>query len=136
MGSPRVDRGATRPVEEDHLAKTTSRRKRIDKTKTIDVGRLKEMAEEATVDAYGESEQICGWSCMIDDNVVVPFNTTVLGATVTVEVIEQRGDTRIVAICKRGRARQVIDILELPLPDPPPAGAEWIEAYRHWRRNW
>jgi len=22
--------------------------------------------------------------------------------------------------------------LDLPLPSPPPAGAEWIAAYRHW----
>jgi len=25
-------------------------------------------------------------------------------------------------------------ILEVPLPMPPPDGAEWIEAYRHWGR--
>lgn len=22
--------------------------------------------------------------------------------------------------------------LDLPLPDPPPDGSQWIEAYRHW----
>jgi hypothetical protein len=41
-------------------------------------------------------------------------------------------DEQIVAICRRGRTRQSIPILELPLPDPRPAGAEWIEAYRSW----
>ena len=41
----------------------------------------------------------------------------------------------IVAICRRGRQRQLIPILNLPLPDPPPAGWEWIEAYRHWARG-
>jgi hypothetical protein len=73
---------------------------------------------------------------MLDEHVAVPFETMVLGEAVTVESIEQRGDTRIVAICKRGRSRQAIDILELPLPSSPPAGAEWIEAYRHWRDGW
>jgi len=101
-----------------------------------DLTRLEAMAEEATIDAYGESEQICGWACMFEDHVAVPFETTVLGEAVTVEAIEQRGDTRIVAICKRGRSRQAIDVLELPLPLPPPTGAEWIEAYRHWRKGW
>jgi hypothetical protein len=101
-----------------------------------DVTRLEAMAEEATVDAYGESEQIGGWACMFKDHVAIPFETTVLGEATTVEAIEQRGDTRIVAICKRGRSRQAIDILELPLPSPPPTGAEWIEAYRHWRNGW
>jgi hypothetical protein len=94
------------------------------------------MAEEATVDAYGEAEQIGGWACMFADHVAIPFETTVLGEAVTVEEIEQRGDTRVVAICKRGRSRQAIDILELPLPSPLPTGAEWIEAYRHWRKSW
>lgn len=27
---------------------------------------------------------------------------------------------------------QRIGVLDLPLPTPPPAGAQWIEAYRHW----
>jgi len=103
---------------------------------SIDVARFEAMAEEATVDAYGESEQICGWACMFEDHVTVPFETTVLGEAVTVEAIEQRGDTRIVAICKRGRSRQAIDVLELPLPSPLPSGTVWIEAYRHWRKDW
>jgi hypothetical protein len=40
---------------------------------------------------------------------------------------------QIVVICKRGRSRQSLPILDLPLPTPPPVGAEWIEAYRRWR---
>jgi hypothetical protein len=44
-----------------------------------------------------------------------------------------RTDARaIVAVCTRGKHRQAIVILDLPLPDPAPDGAEWIEAYRHW----
>jgi hypothetical protein len=35
----------------------------------------------------------------------------------------------IVAVCYRGRERQAIPILDLPLPTPRPAGWEWIEAY-------
>jgi hypothetical protein len=38
----------------------------------------------------------------------------------------------IVATCSRGRLRQSIPILDLVLPAPAPAGAEWIEAYRRW----
>jgi hypothetical protein len=36
----------------------------------------------------------------------------------------------IVAICQRGRDRQAIGILDLPLPGPRPEGAPWIAAYR------
>jgi hypothetical protein len=38
----------------------------------------------------------------------------------------------IVAICRRGHVEQAIGILDLPLPEPSPEGAEWIAAYRHW----
>jgi hypothetical protein len=52
---------------------------------------------------------------------------------VTVPAIDQ-ADSGIVAICVRGKHRQAISVLDLPLPDPPPPGAEWIAAYRRWAR--
>jgi hypothetical protein len=103
---------------------------------TISAKRLGEMAAEATVDAYGEAEQLTGWFCMLDEHVEFPFETVLLGATVTVEAIEQPSETRIVASCRRGKTRQAIDLLDLPVPSPAPAGTEWIEAYRHWRSRW
>jgi hypothetical protein len=99
----------------------------------ISQARLAEMTEEATVDAYNESEQVTGWFTMIADNLVVPFETTVLGAPVTVERVELNRDEQIVAVCRRGRERQPLPILDLPLPTLAPEGAEWIEAYRRWR---
>ena len=89
--------------------------------------------QEATVDAYNESEQTTGWFTMIDENLAVPFETTVLGVQVTVERVDLNESEQIVALCKRGRNRQSLPILDLPLPTPPPDGAEWIEAYRQWR---
>jgi hypothetical protein len=96
------------------------------------MARLREMIEEATVDAYGESEQLVGFYTMIEDNLAVPFETTVLGMPVTVKRVDMDKADQIVAICVRGRERQAIPILHLVLPSPAPAGAEWIEAYRHW----
>ena len=90
------------------------------------------MIEEATVDAYGSSEQITGFYTMLDEHLTVPFKTEVLGVEVTVTRVDVSTDERIVAVCARGRTRQRIPILDLPLPDPPPSGAEWIEAYRRW----
>ena len=91
------------------------------------------MVEAATVDAYGESEQTTGWFTMIDENLAVPFETTVLEVPVTVERVDLNASEQVVAICRRGRNRQALPILDLPLPTPPPDGAEWIEAYRQWR---
>jgi hypothetical protein len=93
------------------------------------------MIAEATVDAYGESEQVVGFYAMLEDNLAVPFETTVLGVAVTVKGVDLTERDEIVAVCTRGRYRQTIPILDLPLPSPPPAGAEWIEAYRCWARG-
>lgn len=37
----------------------------------------------------------------------------------------------MIALC-HGREKRALPILSLPLPDPPPKGTEWIEAYRLW----
>jgi hypothetical protein len=95
--------------------------------------RLAQMIEQATVDAYGESEQVTGWFTMIEESLAVPFETKVLGAPVTVEQVDLDRSEQIVVVCRRGRARQSLPIIDLPLPTPLPDGAEWIEAYRHWR---
>jgi hypothetical protein len=95
---------------------------------------LDALVEEATVDCHDEDEQLSGLHTMIEDNLAVPFQTTVLGVEVTVESIELTDRSDIVAICSRGKTRQTIHALDLPLPTPPPEGAEWIEAYRHWTR--
>jgi len=93
---------------------------------------LEALIEEAIVDAYGESEQRTGFYTMIEEHLGVPFEAEIPGVAATVERIDMTDDEQIVAICRRGRSRQAIPILDLPLPDPLPAGAEWIEAYRHW----
>ncbi|MBI5479081.1 MAG: hypothetical protein HY906_09505 [Deltaproteobacteria bacterium] len=93
---------------------------------------LDALIEEATVDAYGDSEQRTGFHCMIEEHLELPFTTEVLGIGVTVERIELTDAEEIVAICTRGKARQAIPVLDLPLPTPPPPGYEWIEAYRRW----
>ena len=91
------------------------------------------MIEQATVDAYGESEQVTGWFTMIEENLAMPFETAVLGVAVIVERVDLNRSEQIVAICKSGHKQQLLSILDLPLPTPPPDGAEWIEAYRCWR---
>ncbi len=97
--------------------------------------KLKRLIEEATVDAYNESEQRVVFLTMIDDNLALPFATQILGIEVSVERIDMSAADAIVAICRRGQTRQAIPILELPLPRPAPSGAEWIEAYRRWMRD-
>ena len=95
---------------------------------------LDAMIEEATVDAYNDEEQITGLFTMLEEHLALPFDTEVLGITVT--VYQDRPDRR--QRDRRGlppRRSQAGD------PDPRPAaphtpadGVEWIDAYRRWRR--
>ena len=41
--------------------------------------KLDEMIEEATLDAYGDSEQLVGFLTMLEEHLKVPFRTTILG---------------------------------------------------------
>ncbi len=96
---------------------------------------LDRLVEEATVDCYNESEQATGLYTMIEENLTVPFETQVFGTAVVVEAIDITDRDEIVAVCRRGRERQRIGLLDLPLPSPPPAGTQWIAAYRHWAKG-
>lgn len=92
---------------------------------------LDALVAEAVVDCYDEHEQLSGFFAMIEGDLMVPFETEVLGVPVVVRKVDLRS-SGIVAICHRGRLRQAIGVLDLPLPDPAPEGAQWIEAYRRW----
>jgi hypothetical protein len=99
---------------------------------TITNAELDTLIEQATVDCDNEAEQVTGLFTMIEDDLGLPFTTSVLGMTVTVTGINLSDTDQIVAICQRGGHRQTIPILDLPLPKPAPEGAQWIEAYRRW----
>jgi Calcium binding len=90
----------------------------------IGKARLEEMIEQATVDAYNESEQITGWFTMIDENLAVPFETTVLGVPVTVERLDLNRSEQIVAVCKRGQQPPVA---------PDPEARNGSKHIRRWR---
>ena len=97
--------------------------------------KLENLIAEAVVDAYGEEEQVGGFLTMMEEHLALPFSTNILGVDVVVEKVDMTRSGQIVAICRRDRTRQRIEILYLPLPTPAPAGTEWIAAYRYWRRG-
>jgi len=97
--------------------------------------KLEKLIEEAVVDAYGEEEQAVGFLTMMEEHLTLPFSANILGVDVVVEKVDMTRNGQIVAVCRRDKTRQKIGILDLPLPTPAPGGAEWIAAYRHWRRG-
>jgi len=96
--------------------------------------KLDRMIDDAIVDAHSESEQIVGFYTMLEDNLALLFKTEMLDVVVPVERIDLTNDEQIVAICSQGKARQRVPLLDLPLPRPSPAGADWIAALRRWAR--
>lgn len=92
---------------------------------------LRAMLEDATVDACGEAEEISGIFGVLDQELELPFETQVLGVTVEVVALSQRG-LGVFATCRRGRAEQRIELADLPIPSPAPLGAAWIAVYAHW----
>jgi len=94
--------------------------------------RLEDLIFRATGDAQDEEEEQLGFFTAIEDHVKFPFKATVHGVDVAVRGIEVNDADEIVAVCIHDRERQNVPLLDLPLPKPPPKGAEWIEAYRVW----
>ena len=102
---------------------------------SLSKAKLEALIEKAVVDAYGEDEQTGGFFTMIEEHLTLPFIVSILGAETVVEKVDMTRDGRIVSVCRREGVKQRIEILDLPLPKPAPAGAEWIAAYSHWRRG-
>ena len=97
---------------------------------------LRQMIEDATVDAHDLSEQTVGFLTLLEEHLRVPFEAIVLGVPVTVRRLDVTDADDIVAVCTRGKHRQAVSLLSLARPVPEPAGWEWIEAYRRWARGW
>ena len=124
------------PESNERPRRTKSGSKRKRDRRSVPQKELEALIEEAIVDAHDESEQAMGFFTMLEEHLALPFETEVLGMTVTVDRIDLTERDDFVAVCRRGRDRQKISIVDLPLPEPPPDGWKWIEAYRHWARGW
>ena len=55
---------------------------------SLSKARLKELIEQAIVDAYGEEEQAGGFFTMIEEHLALPFAVKVLGVDAEVEKVE------------------------------------------------
>ena len=63
--------------------------------------RLQALIDDAIVDCYNDDEQLTGLYTMLDEHLELPFETTVLGVTVTVDAIDLRESGDLVAVCSR-----------------------------------
>jgi hypothetical protein len=93
------------------------------------------LIEEATVDAYGESEEATAFLTVLEEYLALPFGATVAGEAVIAEKIDLRGADELIAFCRRRGKREKVRLLDLELPVPWPKGAEWVAAYHRWSRR-
>jgi hypothetical protein len=116
------------------VVKNAKQEKPRKRTTRSSAARLDELIEEAIVDCYNESEEATGIFTMLEEKLAVPFATILLGVEVNVERVDLNDAGEIVAVCRRSRERLRVPVIDLPLPEPKPIGAEWIDAYRRWAK--
>jgi hypothetical protein len=115
--------------------RTAAKRRRPTRSWPPSPHRLDALIEEATVDAYSESEHATAFLTALEENLALPFGATVLGEAVVVEKIDLSNADELLAICRRRGKRLKVRLLDLDLPVPRPKGAEWVAAYRRWSRR-
>ena len=130
--APAVPAAAVRPGTSNRKA---AKRLRPTRAWPPSPRRLDALIEEATMDAYGESEQATAFLTVLEEHLAFPCGATVLGEAVVVEKIDLSDADELIAICRRGGKRQKVRLLDLELPVSRPKGAEWIAAYRRWFRR-
>lgn len=132
QSAPAVPAPVTRPEASN---RQTAKRERPTRSWPPSPRRLDALIEEATVDAYGESEQATAFLTTLEEHLPLPFGAIVLGEAVVVEKIDLSSADELIAICRRRGKRQKVRLLDLELPAPRPKGAEWVAAYHRWARR-
>jgi hypothetical protein len=93
-----------------------------------------ELLEQILVDAYGEDEQLWAFRQVIEDDVPLPLEGTVIGETVRVTRVDYHGNPQrgLLATCDKpdGRTYQVA-LADVQFPDDSPA-SQYLRAYRQW----
>jgi hypothetical protein len=93
---------------------------------------LEELIHRAVLDADDDEERQMGFYEALETNLRFPFKTVLSGSPVVVRGLEVGEDDEILAVCTREGERIGVPLLDLPMPKPPPRGAEWVEAFRLW----
>jgi hypothetical protein len=87
----------TRPAKRTHVRHSRLSPRRLD-----------ELIDQASVDAYGPAEQAVGFHATLEQELALPFDTIVLGVTVSVRKLDVTDRGEVVAVCYRGRDRSSI----------------------------
>lgn len=105
----------------------------------MDIKRVKELLEEATVDCYDEEEEFSGVLTSLGDNLQFPIQAKLAGDLVEmVDLDSDRSSLRrgiVARILKNGREQRV-SLADLTFVNPDPTSAEWLAMYAYWADLW
>ena len=95
---------------------------------------LNDLVDEIVVDAYGDDEQLTAFEAVIEDEVALPADASVVGEPVTVLKIDYDGNERrgLTARCRREDGSEyTVAACDLVFPEGS-KGSNYIAAYRRW----
>jgi hypothetical protein len=99
--------------------------------------KFESIIEEATIDCYSESEQFCGWFCVLEENISVPCkcfvgkNKKEQAILEKIEQDEHSGST--LGLIKLDKIKVRTPIENIILEDC--NGMVFINAFKHWSEN-
>ena len=88
----------------------------------------KDCIKMATVDAYGEYEQMNGWLCCFEDVFDLPVEASMLGVDVKVVGFDMIADAAVVAVCEKNRKKANVEIMDLEFKKLSKTQKMWIKA--------
>lgn len=91
---------------------------------------LDEIIDDATMDTYDISEQVCGFQVLIEDAGICPFSVKLLDQSIKITQIKVMRD-RLVGVYRHNKTRHTIDLLYLEL-NPKMKGYQYLAAYKKW----
>ena len=92
---------------------------------------FEKIIENATMDCYGEYEQISGWACFLDDNIHTPCNCTIGKEKAVLEKIgtDDNGNA-VIGIIKLNETKVRVLIQDVGLENE--KEMDNINAYAYW----
>lgn len=90
--------------------------------------------EEATMDCYGEYEQIAGWQCLLDENINTPCNCIMGSEKAVIEKIDSDDNGNVViGVIRLSKTKIRVLIQDIILDNP--EAMKYINAYKYWCKN-
>lgn len=96
-----------------------------------EVKTVKDCIEYATMDAYGDDEQVEGWVCCLEEVLSGVKRVRVMGVEVPLKGIESNGRT-VIAICEQNQIRARVTLDSIMLIKPSKAQSLWLRAWKKW----